>query len=73
VAHFGEKANELMGAYQKEVTDHKALSYDDVEGIWEEEIRPRLKDFASMQNPEEAPPEDSRWFGNWRVPEGRIL
>jgi len=73
VAHFGDKANELMGAYQKDVTDHKALSYDDVEGIWEAEIRPRLKDFASMQNPEEAPPEDSRWFGNWRVGDGRIL
>jgi len=73
VTHFGEKAHELMGAYQKDVTDHQALSYDDVEGIWEAEIRPRLKDFASMQNPDEAPPEGSRWLKNWQISEGRIL
>ena len=45
----------------------------DVEGIWEEEIRPRLKNFASMQDGDEGPPEDSRWHANWRIPQNRIL
>lgn len=70
VAHFGEKAKELLAAYKG---DRKALGFGDVEQIWEDEVRPKLKDFASMQNPEEAPPEDSRWYPNWRVPEGRTL
>ncbi len=52
VAHFGEKAQELLAAYEREVADHTPLTYDDIEGIWEEEIRPRLKDFASMQSGE---------------------
>jgi len=73
VAHFGEKATELMAAYKAEVADHKALTYDDVEGIWEEEIRPRLKGFESMKSGDEGPPEDSRWHANWRIPEDRIL
>jgi creatinine amidohydrolase len=73
VAHFGAQAKTLMAAYEAEVTEHTALTYDDVEGIWESEIRPRLKDFASMQNPDEAPPADSRWFSNWSVPQGRVL
>lgn len=73
VALFGDKTKDLLTAYKKEVSNHTALSYDDVEGIWEDEIRPQLKDFASMQNPDEAPPENSRWYSNWRVPENRIL
>ncbi|MDA0748563.1 MAG: creatininase family protein [bacterium] len=73
VALFGEKAKELRAAYEQEVSDHTALTYDDVEGIWEDEIRPRLSEFASMQNPDTFPPEDSRWYPNCRVPEGRIL
>jgi len=73
VADFGEKAKELLAAYEQEVTDHTPLTYDDVEAIWEDEIRPRLKDFASMQNNDEGPPEDSRWHANWRIPQHRIL
>ncbi|MDA0711231.1 MAG: creatininase family protein [bacterium] len=73
VAHFGEQAKRLRAEYKAEGTAPSALSYDDVEGIWEAEIRPRLKDFASMQNPEEQPPAHSRWLANCRVPEGRVL
>jgi len=73
VAHFGEKAEELLAAYAQEVTDHTPLTFDDVEGIWEEEIRPKLKDFESMQDGDEGPPEDSRWHANWRIPQNRIL
>jgi hypothetical protein len=73
VAHFGEEAKALLAAYKVEVSNHTPLTFDDVEGIWEDEIRPKLSDFASLQNPEQAPPVDSRWYANWRVPEGRIL
>ena len=73
VALFGEKSRELLAVYQAEVADHTPLTYDDVEAIRQEEIRPRLKDFASMQNGGEGPPEDSRWYANWRIPEDKIL
>lgn len=73
VAHFGGKAEELLAAYAREVTDHTPLTFDDVEGIWEEEIRPKLKDFTSMQEGDERPPEDSRWHANWDIPQNRIL
>ena len=73
VAHFGEKTKELLAAYKAEAPNHVTLTFDDVEGIWEDDIRPKLNDFASIQNPEQAPPADSRWYPNWRVPERRIL
>jgi creatinine amidohydrolase len=73
VAQFGAKAQELLAAYEREVADHTPLTYDDIEGIWEEEVRPRLKDFASMQSGDEGPPEDSRWHANWPIPQNRIL
>ena len=45
------------------------LTFDDVERIWDDEIRPKMKDFASMQDGAEPVPEDSQWFANWRVPQ----
>lgn len=72
-AHFGAKAKELLAAYKRQVSDHTPLTYDDIEGIWEDEIRPRLPDFASMQSGDKAPPEGSRWRANWPIPQNRIL
>ena len=68
VAHFGEKTKELLSGYKVEVSHHTPLTFDDVEGIWEDEIRPKLADFASLQPPEPAPPSDSRWYPNSQVP-----
>ena len=73
VAHFGEKTQELLSAYKAEVSNHTPLTFDDVEGIWEDEIRPKLTAFASLQPSEPAPPSDSRWYPNSQVPKGRIL
>ena len=73
VVHFGEKTRELLSAYKAEVSNHTPLTFDDVEGIWEDEIRPKLAEFASMQPPEPAPPSDSRWYPNSLIPKGRIL
>jgi len=40
--------------YKAEVPNHSPLILDEVEGIWEEELRLKLSDFASMQNLEQA-------------------
>ena len=45
-----------------------ALTYEDVEAIWEDEIQPMLPDFASMQVTDDGPPADSRWRANWAIP-----
>jgi hypothetical protein len=50
------------------------VTFDDVEEIWEAEIKPRLAEMNAMQDlwpGQEPPPEDSRWHPNWRVPRGR--
>jgi hypothetical protein len=71
--HFGEKTKELLSVYEAEVSNHTPLTFDDVEGIWADEIRPKLTEFASMQPPEPEPPSDSRWYPNSQVPKERIL
>ncbi|MFQ6040829.1 MAG: hypothetical protein ACE5PV_08240, partial [Candidatus Poribacteria bacterium] len=65
---LGTKAEELLKEYAKLQPQHNPLTFDQVEEIWQKEIRPRLKDFASMQDGESAPAEDSRWYANWHVP-----
>ena len=68
VTHLAARARELLDEYASLTPDRRPLTFDQVEGIWEDEVRPRLKDFASMQDGSEEVPEDSRWFPNWRVP-----
>jgi hypothetical protein len=64
-----EKARELLAEHDRLNPEHIPLTYGQIEDIWEDAIRPRLKDFASMQSGDEAPPEDSRWHRNWRIPD----
>jgi creatinine amidohydrolase len=68
VDQLSAKARELLDAYSKLSPVRKALTFDNIEQIWDEEVRPKVKDFASMQDGQEPVPEDSRWFANWRVP-----
>ncbi len=65
---LGAKAKALLEDYAKLDPKHNPLTFNQVEALWEQEVRPRLKDFASMQSGKESPPEDSRWYANWRVP-----
>jgi len=65
---LGAKAKELLQDYAKLQPEHNLLTFDGLEEIWEQEVRPQLKDFASMQDGEESPPEESRWYTNWHVP-----
>ena len=69
VAHLGAKVKELLEEHASLKPTHAPLTFDDVEAIWEKEIRPQLKDFASMQDGPDAPPQDSRWHKNWHVPD----
>ena len=68
VQHLGAKSKELEEDYAKLPSKHNPLTFDKVEEIWEREVHPRLRDFASMQSGTESPPENSRWYANWHVP-----
>ena len=70
VKELGAMARQLLEDYAKARPEHEPLTFDQVEGIWGEEIRPLIVDFASMQDlrpGQEPPPENSRWYANWRV------
>lgn len=69
VAHLGEKVEELLAEYDSLKPAHTPLTYGDIEEIWEREIRPRYRDFASMQDGADSPPENSRWYANRHVPD----
>ena len=70
VRWLGEKAQELLDEYEEENPTHKLQTYEDVEVLWETVIRPSLAGFETMQDSwtEEALPETSTWYPNWRVP-----
>jgi creatinine amidohydrolase len=70
--YLGEKAKELLTAYDRERPRHALRTYEDVERLYETVVRPALKDFKTMQNAwtgQDAIPEDSVWYPNWRVPD----
>jgi creatinine amidohydrolase len=71
VRWLGEKARELLAAYEAAQPEHRPLSFEDVERIWEEVVRPKLPEFETMKERwgDQEPPEGSRWRANWRVPE----
>lgn len=66
VTGFIERAKQLLAEYQGPRAT--TLTFGDVETIWADEIRPRLKDFQSMQEPNPLPPDDSRWRANCHIP-----
>ena len=68
-AQIGERASELISEYDRLKPNHVRLTYDQIEKIWEEEIRPKLKDFDSMQEGDETPAEDSQWLANFPISE----
>lgn len=68
------KGRELLAEYDRLQPAHALRSFDQVEQLWEDVVRPKLPEFRTMQtlwgwSGEEAPPEDSVWRANWRVPE----
>ena len=67
IDRIGTKARDLIGQYSP--SRKKPLTFGDVEQIWSHEIQPGLKDFASLQQGDETPPENSQWRNNWEIPE----
>ena len=69
VRWLGEKAQELLDEYEEKSPAHKLQTYEDVEVLWETVVGPSLAGFETMQDSwtEEALPESSKWFPNWRV------
>jgi creatinine amidohydrolase len=67
VAMLTAEADGLVAEYDAR-TPKAALTYEDVETIWQDEIQPMLPDFASMQVTDDGPPADSRWRANWAIP-----
>lgn len=72
VRWLGAKARELLAAYDKAQPQHRLRTFEDAEALWETVVRPRVKEFRSMQDffPNQQPvPPESVWFANWRVPD----
>ena len=72
VAWLGRKAGELLEEYEKSRPPHTLRTFEDVERLWEEVVRPHVHEFRSMQlswKQHEEVPGDSVWYANWKVPE----
>ncbi len=70
VRWLGAKTNELFADYERLQPAQRLRTFEDVEAVWEEAVRPRLKEFQTMQElfpGQQPPPEGSRWHANWRV------
>ena len=60
----------LLEEYEQMKPERKPLTFDQVEEIWDEQIRPLIKDMSAMRDVssgQEPPPENSRWYTNWQV------
>jgi hypothetical protein len=72
VQWLGEKAHELLAAYEAEQPRHTLRTFEQVEQLWETLIRPELKQFRSMQelqDGQQPPKKSSVWRTNWCVPD----
>jgi len=71
---LGSKGHELLAAYAGLQPRHTLRTHADVEALWETVVRPRLQEFACMQEPGgDPPPPDSVWHEHWKLPvEGAV-
>ena len=72
VRWLGAKAAELLAEYDRVKPPHTLRTFEDVERLWRQVVRPALKGFHTMQPswPNAGPlPEDSIWFANAKVPD----
>ena len=72
VRWLGAKGQALLDNYAELKPAHALRTFADVERLWEQVVRPALPGFLTMQNLWEgeypAPPPDSVWYENWRLP-----
>ena len=72
VAWLGHKAADLLADYDAAAPEHTLRTFEDVERLWENAVRPGLKEFETMKtswSDGETVPEESVWFPNWAVPD----
>ncbi len=72
VRWLGAKAAELLAEYSREQPRERLRTFEDVEVLWETVVRPRLKQFQTMQQRWENQlpvPEGSVWHANAHVPD----
>tara|TARA_A100001037_G_scaffold60592_1_gene52714 strand:- start:1332 stop:2240 length:909 start_codon:yes stop_codon:yes gene_type:complete len=72
VAWLGNKAKELLAAYQEAKPEVRLRTFDQVEQVWDEVVRPKFGEFETMQDSwsdDQALPESSVWRANWKVSE----
>ncbi len=70
IRYLGAKAQELLADYDRLAPQHILLTYDDVERVWAEVVRPEFGKFLTMQENwgyEPDPPESSLWRRNQRI------
>ncbi|MHB9032901.1 MAG: hypothetical protein ACYC6L_07625, partial [Anaerolineae bacterium] len=71
--YLGERAKELMAAYQAAPPKERLVTFAQTESLWQTVVWPRLKTFKTMQNSwawgEDAFAEHSMWRANWQVPD----
>jgi creatinine amidohydrolase len=70
---LGDQAQALLAEYDRLRPLHRLRTFEDVERLWDEVVRPALPGFRTMQDdPDPALGrtlgEDSVWRPNWRVP-----
>jgi creatinine amidohydrolase len=68
--YLAAKAQELIADYDRLQPQHTLLTYDDVERVWADVVRPEFGNFLTMQENwgyEENPAETSLWRRNQRV------
>ena len=72
VRWLGQKARELLDAYQRERPTARLRTFAEAEALWSEVVRPALATFETMQprwGDQPPPPDGSVWRANWLVPE----
>ena len=65
---LGNKAEELLAAYDAAKPEHKLRTFEQVEALWENVVKPALPAFHTMQPAETPVPADSVWYPNSHIP-----
>jgi len=71
VRYLGKKTQELLAEYERSRPGRPPFTFEDVERIWDADVRPRLEDFECCQQlygTQPPPPEGSRWRPHWNQP-----
>lgn len=68
-ARMGDIGAVLLRAYEEHGPAGRAMSYLEVEGLWNDEILPDVMTYACMTEAGQEPAQDSRWRANWDFPE----